>query len=85
MFCATFSNGKWWPSWNTKLQKIKTSSFKKHSGTNLDQFQPMVLEICHVCVYAIFSNRSLAAILKGIFLFNFETAQCKNHFDINLV
>ena len=24
-------------------------------------------------------------ILTGIFLFNFETTQCKNHFDTNLV
>ena len=26
-------------------KKIKTASYKKHSGTRLDQFQPMVLEI----------------------------------------
>ena len=43
--CSIFSNGKWWPSWNAKLQKIKTTSYKKNSGTKLDQFQQMVLEI----------------------------------------
>ena len=26
-------------------KKIKTASHKKHSGTKLDQFQPMALEI----------------------------------------
>ena len=45
IICAIFSNGKWWPSWNAILQKIKMASYKKHSGTKLDQFQPMVLEI----------------------------------------
>ena len=38
-------DGKWQPSWNAKLQKIITASIKKHSGTKLYQFQPMVLEI----------------------------------------
>ena len=45
MVCAVFSNGNWRPSLNAKFQKIKTSSHKKHSGTNVDQFQQMVLEI----------------------------------------
>ena len=27
----------------------------------------------------------MAAILTGIFLFNFETTQCKNYFDTNVV
>ena len=27
----------------------------------------------------------IEAILTGLFLFNFETTQCKNHFDLNLV
>ena len=40
-----FSNSKWQPSWNFKLQKNITTSYKKHSGTKLDQFQPMGLEI----------------------------------------
>ena len=44
-FCAIFSNGKWLPSWNAKLQEIRKASYKKHSGTKLDRFQPMVLEI----------------------------------------
>ena len=35
MFCAIFRNGKWQPSWNDKLQKIKTASYKKHSGPKL--------------------------------------------------
>ena len=57
MFCAIFSNDKWWPSWNANLQKIKTPSHKKHSGTKLDQYQPMVLGILSFsCLYAIFSN-----------------------------
>ena len=52
----------------------------------MDQFQKMVLErYRHFCVYAIFSNGPPAAILTGIFLFNFETIPCKNHFDTNLV
>ena len=45
MFCTIFSNSKWQPSWNPKLQKNVTASYKKHSGTKLDQFQPMGLEI----------------------------------------
>ena len=36
--------------------KIKMASVKKHSGTKLDQFQPMVLEISSFSIYAIFSN-----------------------------
>ena len=36
MFCIFFSNGNWRPSWNAKMQKIKTASYKKHSGTKLD-------------------------------------------------
>ena len=36
-------------------KKIKTASNKKTSGTKLDKFQPMVLEMS-CCVYTIFSN-----------------------------
>ena len=49
---AIFSNGPWRPSWIVNLHKfeivplkIKTASYKKHSGTKLDQFHPIVLEI----------------------------------------
>ena len=56
MFCAIFSNGKWQPSWNATSQKIKTASYKKHSGTKLDQFQPMVLEILSFLCLCYFSN-----------------------------
>ena len=39
------------------MQKIKIASYKKHSGTKLDQYQPMVLEILSFsCLYAILSN-----------------------------
>ena len=34
MFCAIFSNSEWRQSWNAKLQKIKTASYKNYSGTN---------------------------------------------------
>ena len=59
MFCAIFSNSKWQPSWNPKLQKNnnnKTAKYKKHTGTKLDQFQPMALGILSFSCYAIFSN-----------------------------
>ena len=36
--------------------KKKTASYKKHSGTMLDQFQQMVPRYCNFRVYAIFSN-----------------------------
>ena len=40
-----------------KLQKIEMALYKKHSGTKLDQYQPMVLEISSFsCFYAILSN-----------------------------
>ena len=43
---------------NLESQTAKNTmdSYKKHSGTKTDQFQPMGLKICHFCVYAIFSN-----------------------------
>ena len=85
MFCAIFSKGKLRPSWNAKLQKIKTASYKKHSGTKFDQFQPMVLEILSFSCLCYFYKWPLAAILTGVFLFHFETNECKNHFDTNLV
>ena len=54
MVCAIFSNGKCRPSWNAKLQEIITASYQKHSGTKLDQYQVMVLEISSFsCLYAI--------------------------------
>ena len=37
-------------------KKNITASYKKHSGTKLNQFQPMGLGILSYCVYAIFSN-----------------------------
>ena len=50
---AIFSTSPWRPSWIVNLhkfvidplKKIKTASHKKHSGTKLDQFHLMVLEI----------------------------------------
>ena len=40
-----------------KKKKIKTTSNKKQSGTKLDQYQPMVLEISSFsCLYTIFRN-----------------------------
>ena len=57
MFCAIFSISKWQSSWNPKLKKNITTSYKKHSGTKLDQFEPMGLEILSFfSVDAIFSN-----------------------------
>ena len=50
MLCAIISNCKWRPSWNAKLQNIKTSQ-KKHSGTKLDQYQPMVLGLSSFSLY----------------------------------
>ena len=48
------------------------ASYKKHSGTKLDQLQPTFLEISSFSCLCYFYKRPLAAILIGIFLFNFE-------------
>ena len=81
MFCAIFSNGRGQPSCSAKLQKkskwcnakiIVTQSWYN----SIEGFFP-------VLCFAIFLVRD--AILTGQFLFNFESTQCKNHFDSNLV
>ena len=76
MFCAIFSNGRWPPSCSSKLQKkskwlnakiIVTQSWYNSIERSF-QFYTMLLLVRSV-------------ILRGLFLFNFETTQCKNHFD----
>ena len=67
MFCAIFSNGKWWQSWNAKLQKTKMASYKKHSGRKLDQFQPMVLEILSFLCLCYLSNSPGGYLDRSIF------------------
>ena len=39
-----------------QIAKIKMASYKKHSGTKLNQFQPMFLRYRHFHAYAIISN-----------------------------
>ena len=41
---------------------------------------PLRFSLFHFLLFLV-----IEAILTGLFLFNFETTQCKNHFDLNLV
>ena len=81
MFCATFSKGRWQPSCIAKLQK------KKSKWLNA---KIIVTQSWYNSIERFFQFYTLLflvrdAILTGLFLINFKTAHCKNHFDTNLV
>ena len=90
MFCAILvtKNGSHLGMPNRK--KIQTASYKKHSGTKLDQFHPMVLEISLVLCLCYFSNSlwhpSLIVNLQkfDIFLLQIKTASYKKNSGTNV-
>ena len=63
-------------------KRLQTRNILAQSWINFNQW---FLRYHNFRVYAFFEVTALAAILTGIFLFNFETTQCKNYFDTNLV
>ena len=67
------------PFWNAKLQKRKKKWL--HDKIIVTQSWYTSIKIFSVPQFANFSNRSHDWSL----LFNFETTQCKNQFDTNLV
>ena len=76
MFCAIFSNGRWQPSWNAKMQKNRKGSM---TGPFWHKISPIPLRFSN---FHIFSNRDQH---DCQYLVTFEALQCKNHFATNFV
>ena len=71
-----FSNYRWLPFWNIKLQ----NKLKKLYARNVDTIP---LRFTHSCLhFATLSNRCY---LDWSFLLNFKTTQCENHLDTILI
>ena len=78
MFCGIFSNGRHPGMPNCKKKK----SNWLHAKIMMTQssYIPLRFSLSHILLLLVTKT-----ILTGLLIFNFETAQCKNHFNKNLV
>ena len=81
LFLVTANGGHLRLPYCKKSKRLHTRNILAQTWINFNQW---FLRYRHFHVYAIFSNGPWQT-FTGTFLFNFETTQCKNHFDTNLV